>query len=356
MHYYIASYDEYMDYLSEGTPAKVLYLGIFLFCCLFLIVILQAFLHEGGHLLFGLLSGYRFVSFRIFYWVISKYHGKYHFSVQRIPETFGQCIMKPSIQLWQRPCYFLLIMGGIIVDFVCLIIAVIFILSPIELSFSTRTGYLIMALYSLGSILLNGIPRRKGFINNDGTNLCYLRKDKRTVIACYFQMEAYAWLLEGKSYKDMPEFMFKLSSEEEMTNGLIAWSKILEGYYYMDLKQWDKAMECIEELEKLYCMQNSLKCCKALIQTIRSEKLFLLLKRKEDASLIEAFYSELYEYIKKGVSDINLLRVWMTYQQFKDASEASISTISKLTHKFIKCNPCKGEAAFFERMTGEGIA
>ena len=38
--------------------------------CTLIAFILQIVLHEGGHLLFGLLSGYRFVSFRIFNWTL----------------------------------------------------------------------------------------------------------------------------------------------------------------------------------------------------------------------------------------------------------------------------------------------
>ena len=40
---------------------------------------LQTILHEAGHLLFGLLSGYRFCSFRIGQWMLARQNGALRF-------------------------------------------------------------------------------------------------------------------------------------------------------------------------------------------------------------------------------------------------------------------------------------
>ena len=45
--------------------------GIVLVCGLIFATVLSTVIHEGGHLVFGLISGYRFVSFRIFSFVIN---------------------------------------------------------------------------------------------------------------------------------------------------------------------------------------------------------------------------------------------------------------------------------------------
>ena len=50
-----------------------------IFSVLFIAIGLQIVIHEAGHLLFGLVSGYRFVSFRIGSWMVYKREGKLHF-------------------------------------------------------------------------------------------------------------------------------------------------------------------------------------------------------------------------------------------------------------------------------------
>jgi len=51
--------------------------------------------HELGHLVFGLLSGYRFSSFRLFSLVWYKENGKVLFRRSRNKLALGQCLMLP---------------------------------------------------------------------------------------------------------------------------------------------------------------------------------------------------------------------------------------------------------------------
>ena len=53
------------------------------------LVILQIIIHEAGHMLAALASGWEFLSFRIFKFTISRKDGKFHVSVFHIPGTAG---------------------------------------------------------------------------------------------------------------------------------------------------------------------------------------------------------------------------------------------------------------------------
>ena len=57
--------------------------------------VLHIIVHEGGHLVGGLLTGYRFVSFRIFSLTLLRRDGRYIVRRFNIPGTGGQCIMLP---------------------------------------------------------------------------------------------------------------------------------------------------------------------------------------------------------------------------------------------------------------------
>ena len=72
-------------------------IGVMLFSILsaFLGGFLQIIIHEAGHLVTGLLSGYKFVSFRIFNYTILKTKGKLKIKKFGIAGTGGQCLMTP---------------------------------------------------------------------------------------------------------------------------------------------------------------------------------------------------------------------------------------------------------------------
>ena len=69
------------------------------FVLVFLIVIsalyLQILLHEAGHLVFGLLTGYRFLSFRVGSLMLVREQGKLRLKSFSIAGTGGQCILIP---------------------------------------------------------------------------------------------------------------------------------------------------------------------------------------------------------------------------------------------------------------------
>lgn len=50
---------------------------------------LQTILHEGGHLVCGLLTGYRFVSFRIGSWMVQRENGRLRFHRYTLAGTAG---------------------------------------------------------------------------------------------------------------------------------------------------------------------------------------------------------------------------------------------------------------------------
>lgn len=63
--------------------------------CLILSFWLQAILHEGGHLVCGLLSGYRFLSFRVGSFTLLRQNGRLVLRRFYLPGTGGQCLLEP---------------------------------------------------------------------------------------------------------------------------------------------------------------------------------------------------------------------------------------------------------------------
>ena len=100
--------------LENFTVAEFAVMVIILLLTFFL----QIFLHEFGHLLFGLLSGYHFLSFRFFDIMLVKQNQKLVFRKLHIDSTAGQCLMIPPEPKNGEIPATLYNMGGVIMNLV----------------------------------------------------------------------------------------------------------------------------------------------------------------------------------------------------------------------------------------------
>ena len=77
---------------------------------------LQTILHEGGHLVCGLLTGYRFVSFRIGSWMVQRENGRLRFHRYTLAGTAGQCLLAPPELTEGKIPYKLYNLGGVLAN------------------------------------------------------------------------------------------------------------------------------------------------------------------------------------------------------------------------------------------------
>ena len=83
---------------------------------------LQTVIHEAGHLVFGLMSGYQYCSFRIgsFMWI--KQDGKMRVKRFSLAGTGGQCLMAPPDLVDGKMPYVLYNMGGCLANLIVSVI------------------------------------------------------------------------------------------------------------------------------------------------------------------------------------------------------------------------------------------
>ncbi len=176
---------------------------------------LQIVIHEGGHLIFGLLSGYRFCSFRIgsFMWI--RQGGKLVFRRFSLAGTGGQCLMGPPDLTDGKVPYILYNLGGALMN---LISAAIFF--AIAFLFKDNLAVLVFfaAAAAMGLILalMNGIPLKLAMVNNDGRNIIDIGKSRREMYSFWLQMKIAELQAEGARLKDMPQEWFEEPDDEEM--------------------------------------------------------------------------------------------------------------------------------------------
>lgn len=202
---------------------------------------MQTILHEAGHLVFGLLSGYKFVSFRIGNIMLIKINNKIKLKKFSLLGTAGQCLMEPPKLINNKMPVILYNYGGVIMNILTSVIAII-ISSIINDTLLLKYSLQLFSIVGIYYALLNGIPL-KAQINNDGLNAILLVKNKNAQKAFWTQLMANAEQTKGKRIKDMPNVWFYLPTEEEMKNnisatiGVLYCSKLIDEHKFKETKE-----------------------------------------------------------------------------------------------------------------------
>lgn len=246
----------HMDTIStpDQTMGESLVLFAGMILVLYALLVLQIVVHEGGHLVFGLLSGYRFLSFRVgsFMWI--KLEGKLRFKRLSLAGTGGQCLMDPPDMVDGKLPVVLYNLGGSILNLIsALLCAGLFVLTQ-DLAFWPIV-FLMAALIGVIYALINGIPLRMGAVDNDGHNALSLGKDPAALRSFWIQMKMAALQAQGVRLKDMPEEWFELPEEEGMKNSLVA---VLAVFRCNRLMEDHKFQAAREEMTKLVSGENAL--------------------------------------------------------------------------------------------------
>ncbi len=227
-----------MPYL-ESQGVSVIFELVFLV----LGFILQTLVHEFGHLVFGLLSGYRFSSFRIFNIMLLRRDGKFELKRLHIAGTAGQCLMDAPRQS-ANAGFILYNLGGCILN-----IAVSGIFAAVAV-FSTELPYLFCfsvcaVLCGIIFALINGIPMKTENMPNDGYNTYLMLNDRTSVDAFFTQLQVNGYINCGMRVSEMPDELFSMPTSEQMKNPLHASVGVLCANRLLDEHRFDDARRLI---------------------------------------------------------------------------------------------------------------
>ena len=173
--------------------------------------------HEAGHLVFGLMSGYGFSSFRIGSMMWVKQDGKIRLRRFSLAGTGGQCLMVPKGEAESRAQLIMFNLGGVIAN---VILSAVFGL----LYYLSLRVILLALIFLFGAIvsffiaITNGIPIDVGGIANDGMNALHLSKNPNAATAFRNQLLMNAAQTNGASLEEMPDEWFELPEGADMQN------------------------------------------------------------------------------------------------------------------------------------------
>ena len=210
------------EYLAAGAaewPVLLILLGVFL--CMYGAGIVQIILHEAGHLVFGLLSGYGFCSFRIFGLMWVKQGGRIQFKRYSLAGTSGQCLMAPPDLVEGKIPVLLYNLGGVWMNLLTggVFLGLFFLCRGVPVLAAVM---LMLAVAGLLLAVVNGVPLRMGAVDNDGYNALILTRNPEARSAYWIQMKVNEKITEGLRLKELPEEWFAVPSDEAMKNSMIA--------------------------------------------------------------------------------------------------------------------------------------
>ena len=204
-------------------------------------MVLQIAVHEAGHGVFGALTGYRLVSYRVFSLMWIRDGQRLRFRRFSLAGTGGQCLMEPPgddpnadfpVTLYN--------LGGSLMNLICaaacFLLAWVFERSPVAWMLLGASGVI-----GVGFALVNGIPLTLNMLNNDGKNALELRTNAAARRAFWIQMKVNALTARGVRQKDMPAEWFALPDEGDMGDALTASLAVFAANRLMDERRFSEA-------------------------------------------------------------------------------------------------------------------
>lgn len=232
--------------LTGGSDALFfLYLGLMILGLLLAFVV-QIVLHEGGHLVCGLLSGYRFISFNVFGFIWQRdADGRIHAGRMQIAGAGGQCLMAPPPYNGGSFPFTLYNLGGVLAN---LVTAAVFTLLYLLIPFVPVRLLLPQIILAVFFALTNGLPIPVAAIQNDGKNLLCIRKDMHARRAFWIQMAIAAETAQGTRLKSMPDEWFEPFPDEAMDNPIVCAIAAINTSRLMDKLDFPQAEQAIRTL------------------------------------------------------------------------------------------------------------
>ena len=315
---------------TGGSDSTVIMLSSIV--SLFVAFLLTIIIHEAGHLVCGLITGYKYLLFRVGSLSLIKRRNKFEFKKFSIQGTGGQCILMPpdSDDPKKVPC-FLYHLGGGLFNFLTAVIA-------FPAAFATHSNilrpfFLVLGMLSFFQALMNLIPI-KGQIPNDGYNILMMIRKPAERAAMYKTLTINGLLFNGSTPSQIPSELYDLGAEGFYN----IVETILKGEARIDSLDFEGA-------EKLFSESADNNTIKYYQLEGRSELLFCKIMNGAPAEEIDRIYdTELANFITAaGKTLISKRRQMYAYQLLYKNDTAAAEKEYQAAMKLKDTYPIEGE-------------
>lgn len=329
-----------MDYIEKsGNLKRFGFLYVFIcFVFFYMVAFIQIVIHEAGHLVCGLISGYGFSSFRIGSFMWLKENGKIKFKRFSLAGTGGQCLMIPPELVAGKMPYVLYNLGGSLANLITglLCLGLYFIAKDIPF---LSDFLLINVCIGVAFALMNGIPIKSGMVTNDGYNAFSLGKDKAAIKALWLQLKINEQVSKGVRLKNMSDNWFVPPADEEMKNNLVAAIGVFNCNRLMDAHKFEEADKLMEHYlsidSEIIDLHRNLLIC---------DRIFCELTSENRDDVIEDLYDKDYNKFVKAMKNFpSIIRTEYAYALLYEKDKEKAKKIMEQFEKIAKTYPYASE-------------
>lgn len=285
------TFGEYINGMLSLDGLEIIAVVAVAVLSLFVSILILIPIHEAGHLVCGLLTGYKFVSFRIFDYTFIKIGEKIRVKKFSVAGTGGQCLLTPpDLPLEKIPTAWYNA-GGVLAN-------ILIMLMVLPLFFLHLNPFLVVALVIFCIvdaiiILLNGIPMKLGGTNNDGYNMLYLNRNMLSKRSIVLQLRANAMIQNGTRPKDMPGSWFEWKTDIDYKNPLEVSIPLMHASRLIDEMKFEEAYK---EFGELYSHKDEI--MQLYVNEIECELLFCALCTGNNEYARQLLTPKLQKYIE----------------------------------------------------------
>ena len=314
-----------------------------LWASLFIGLLLHIIIHEAGHLVCGLISGYTFVSFTVGNLMLIKENGKLKIKKFGIAGAGGQCLMSPPELKNNSYPFVLYNLGGGLMNFLFSVGSVVLFVA-LKGAFSFA-GEVFLPFAGVGVMLgaVNLLPLKMGGVALDGHNIVSLRKREQARRAFWLVLTAHAQMALGGRCKDFPSEWFELSENYDFNNPVLANAAAMGLSRLIDSHDFNGAKILAEKI-----LNKGDKLIELLKNEVRCELLFLEIigepcqtARQEKADRL--YTSELSKYIKASKTQLSKHRLMYAYEKLVSRDAQKEEKAFEAFQKACRAYPFSGD-------------
>lgn len=324
-----------MDKIHFFEPVGGLILGLVFF---YIVTVFEIVLHEGGHLVAGLMSGYHFVSFRVFSWMIAEEQGKMKIKRYNLAGTAGQCLLDPpDTKDGVIPVKFYNL-GGVLANFISSAIALVGYVF-VDRDSLISAPLLMIAILGIGYGLANGLPFSNGMVNNDGYNVKYLSRNPIAMKGFWTQLRVNAEQARGLRLSEMPDAWFEMPSDEALMDVMTASQAVISCSRFLEQEDFAGALE---RMELLLSKETAIMGLHRAL--LKSDSIYCKIIQGEDPEEIRAMMDKEQQKVMKSMKGLpSVQRADYAYALVIEGDEKKAARIKETFLRMEKSYPYKAE-------------
>lgn len=307
------------------------------------VIYAQIIIHEGGHLVCGLATGYRFVSFRIGSLILYRDGGRMRLGRFSIAGTAGQCLLEPptdNIADATSIPYRAYSLGGVAANTIVAIMAAVVLIAGVE---NVAVAFAAAMFFITGVVIaaMNGIPMRMAGVPNDGYTFRTMKQEADMRRSLWVQLTVNAQYSRGRLLRDMPDEWFAIPDGADLANHMYTTIAVFDVWRHVEHRDFEAADTLLRRLHA---------CDGRMIELFRLEttadRMFVAILRQRPKSIIRNICTESVARYLKADARHNISHALELYawERFVEGDAEQAATRAEEIRRTLPRHHARGEA------------